>query len=72
VTVLNFPLVALATALTVAVFAFGVRRLIGLPLSTLRTLLAGLIAFFAASPIITAIGGPTVGQGRASCRGCGS
>ncbi len=59
-TALNFPLVALATALTVAVFAFGVRRLIGLPLSTFRTLLAGLIAFFAASPIITAISGPTV------------
>jgi len=63
-TALNFPLVALGTALTVAVFAFGVRRLIGLPLSTMRTLLAGLIAFFTASPIITAIGGPTVGQGR--------
>jgi ubiquinone biosynthesis protein len=60
VTALSFPLVALATALTVAVFAFGVRRLMGLPLSTFRTLLAGLIAFFAASPIITAISGPTV------------
>ena len=59
-TALNFPLVALVTALTVAVFAFGVRRLMGLPLSTFRTLLAGLIAFFAASPIITAISGPTV------------
>ena len=63
-TALNFPLVALGTALTVTVFAFGVRRLMGLPLSTLRTLLAGLIAFFVASPIITAIGGPTVAKGR--------
>jgi ubiquinone biosynthesis protein len=57
---LNIPVVVLATALTVLVFAFGVRRLIGLPLPALRTLIAGLIAFFAASPIITAIGGATV------------
>jgi ubiquinone biosynthesis protein len=63
-TALNFPLVALGTALTVAVFAFGVRRLMGLPLSTLRTLLAGLIAFFVAPPIIAAIGGPSVAKGR--------
>ncbi len=62
-TALDFPLVALGTALTVTVFAFGVRRLMGLSLSTLRTLLAGLIAFFVASPIITAIGGPTVAKG---------
>ena len=60
-TALNFPLVALGTALTVTVFAFGVRRLMGLPLSALRTLLAGLIAFFVASPIIAAIGGPAAG-----------
>jgi ubiquinone biosynthesis protein len=57
---LNIPAIALGTALTVLVFAFGVRRLMGLPLSPLRTLIAGLIAFFAASPIITAIGGPAV------------
>jgi ubiquinone biosynthesis protein len=63
-TALNFPIVALGTALTVTVFAFGVRRLMGLPLSALRTLLAGLIAFFVASPIIAAIGGPTVARGR--------
>jgi len=63
-TALNFPLVALGTALTVTVFAFGVRRLTGLPLSALRTLLAGLIAFFVASPIIAAIGGPAVAKGR--------
>ena len=63
-TALDFPLVALGTALTVTVFAFGVRRLMGLPLSALRTLLAGLIAFFVASPIIAAIGGPAVAKGR--------
>jgi ubiquinone biosynthesis protein len=57
---LNIPVLAFGTALTVLVFAFGVRRLMGLPLSPLRTLIAGLIAFFAASPIITAIGGSTV------------
>ena len=60
VTALTVPLVAVATTLTVLVFAFGVRRLIGLRLSALRTLAAGLIAFFAASPIITAIAGSAV------------
>jgi ubiquinone biosynthesis protein len=57
---LNYPLVALGVVVTVLVFAFGVRRLLGLPLAPLRTLLAGLIAFFTAQPIITAIGGPSV------------
>ena len=57
---LNIPATALAIAVTVLVFAFGVRRLMGLPLSPLRTLIAGLIAFFAATPIITAIGGPAL------------
>jgi hypothetical protein len=59
VTALNVPLVAIATALTVLVFAFGVRRLIGLPRSILRVLAAGLIAFFVAPPIIRAMGGGT-------------
>ena len=59
-TALNIPLVAVGTALTVLVFAFGVRRLLGLPLSGLRTLTAGIIAFFVAPPIIRAIGGATV------------
>ena len=58
--VLNFPLLAFGIALTVLVFAFGVRRLLGLRLAPLRTLLAGLIAFFSAQPIINAIGGPSV------------
>ncbi len=59
-TALTIPAFAFATALTVLVFTFGVRRLMGLPLSPLRTLIVGLIAFFAVSPIATAIGGPAV------------
>jgi ABC1 atypical kinase-like domain len=49
VTALSVPLVAIATALTVLVFAFGVRRLIGLPLSFLRALAAGREPLAAAS-----------------------
>jgi hypothetical protein len=56
VTALDLPLLAVGTILTVLLFAFGVRRLLGLRLSTLRTLAAGLIAFAVASPIITTIG----------------
>jgi hypothetical protein len=41
VSALNIPLIAFGTALTVLVFGFGVRRLMGLPLSPLRTLIAG-------------------------------
>ena len=66
---LNFPLAALATALTVLFFAFGVRRLLGLPLSAFRTLLAGLIAFFSASPIILALGGSSVSRSRTTLPG---
>jgi hypothetical protein len=58
--VLNFPLVAIGAALTILVFAVGTRRLLGLRLPLLRTLLAGVIAFFVAQPIISAIGGPSV------------
>ncbi|HEY2239201.1 MAG TPA: AarF/UbiB family protein [Streptosporangiaceae bacterium] len=61
--VLNSALVAFGVALTVLVFAFGVRRLLGLSLAPLRTLLAGLIAFFSAQPIVGAIGGPSVASG---------
>ena len=68
-TVLNYPLAASATALTVLLFAFGVRRLLGLPLSALRTLLAGLIAFFCASPIILALGGSSVSRTRTTLPG---
>ena len=67
--ILNFPLAAVATALTVLLFAFGVRRLLGLPLSALRTLLAGIIAFFCASPIILALGGSSVSRSRTTLPG---
>ena len=67
--ILNFPLAAVATALTVLLFAFGVRRLLGLPLSAFRTLLAGLIAFFSASPIILALGGSSVSRSRTTLPG---
>jgi ubiquinone biosynthesis protein len=67
--ILNFPLAAVATALTVLLFAFGVRRLLGLPLSAFRTLLAGLIAFFCASPIILALGGTSVSRSRTTLPG---
>src|SRR5262249_41733973 len=57
VTVLRIPLFAVFTVLTVLVLAVGVRRLMGMTLSPLRTVIAALIAFFAASPIITAMAG---------------
>jgi ubiquinone biosynthesis protein len=57
VTVLSIPLFAFFTVLTVLVMAAGLRRLIGMTLSPQRTVIAALIAFFAASPIITAMAG---------------
>ena len=48
--------VVLAVVLTVPVYAFAVRRLLGLRLSPLRAWIGGLIALAWASPIITAIG----------------
>jgi hypothetical protein len=48
--------VILAVVLTVPVYAFAVRRLLGLRLSPLRAWIGGLIALACASPIITAIG----------------
>jgi ubiquinone biosynthesis protein len=62
-TALTVPLLAIGTALTVMLFAFGVRRLLGLRLPLLRTLVAGVIAFLVASPIITAIAGSVVTSG---------
>jgi hypothetical protein len=56
-TVLVLPLIFVFTALTVLVFAFGARRLPGLRFSFLRTLIAGVLAFLIASPVITAISG---------------
>ena len=60
---------AIGVVLTILVFAFGVRRLLGLRLAPLRTLAAGLIAFFVAQPIISAIGGPAVRRGAATLPG---
>jgi hypothetical protein len=48
--------VVIAVVLTVPVYAFAVRRLLGLRRSPLRAWLGGLIALACASPIITAIG----------------
>jgi ubiquinone biosynthesis protein len=55
--ILTVPLFAFFTVLTVLVMAVGLRRLMGMTLSPLRTVIAALIAFFAASPIITAMAG---------------
>ena len=60
VTVLSVPLFAFFTVLTVLVLAVGLRRLMGIALSPLRTVIAALIAFFVASPIITAMAGGAV------------
>jgi ubiquinone biosynthesis protein len=60
VTVLGIPLFAFFTVLAVLLLAAGLRRLIGTTLSPLRTVIAALIAFFAASPIITAMAGAAV------------
>jgi len=60
VNVLGIPLFGFFTVLTVLFLAVAMRRLMGMTLSPLRTLVAALIAFFAASPIITAMAGATV------------
>ena len=60
VTVLSIPLFAFLTVLTVLLLAAGLPRLIGTTPSPLRTVIAALIAFFAASPIITAMAGAAV------------
>ena len=52
VTVLTIPLFAFFIVLTVLVLAAGLRRLMGITLSPLRTVIAALIALFSASPII--------------------
>jgi hypothetical protein len=56
VSALTVLFVVLAVVLTVPVYAFAVRRLLGLHLSPLRAWIGGLIALACASPIITAIG----------------
>ena len=62
VTVMSIPLFAFFTVLTVLVLAAGLRRLMGIALSPLRTVIAALIAFFVASPIITAMAGAAVSR----------
>jgi ubiquinone biosynthesis protein len=57
---LTVPFLVTGTALTVLLFVFGVRRLVGLRLGLLRTVIAGVIAFLVASPIITALAGNSV------------
>jgi len=60
VTVFSIPLFAFFTVLTVLAFSAALRRLIGTQLSPMRTVIAALIAFFSASPIITAMAGAAV------------
>jgi len=62
VSALTYPLSAVLTVVMVLVFAASVRRLLGLYFSPLRTLIAGLLAFFLATPIIDSISGDTVGN----------
>jgi len=58
-TALSWFVLVIGAALTVLLFAFGVRRLIGVRLPPLRTLAAEIIAVLVFSPIVTAmIGGP--------------
>ena len=58
-TALSWSVLVIGAALTVLLFAFGVRRLIGVRLPPLRTLAAAIIAALVFSPIVTAmIGGP--------------
>src|ERR1019366_792983 len=49
------PFFVIGTVLTALLWGFGVRRLLGLRLPLLRTLIAGILAFLVAPPIITAI-----------------
>jgi ubiquinone biosynthesis protein len=60
VTVVSIPVFAFFTVLSVLLLAACLRRLMGMTLSPLRTVIAALIAFFAASPIITAMAGAAV------------
>jgi ubiquinone biosynthesis protein len=60
VTAFTFPLLAFFTVITVLVFSVGLRRLMGMRLSPLRTVIAAVIALLSASPIITAMAGPAL------------
>ena len=54
-TAVNIPFLVIGIALTAPLFAFGVRRMLGLRLPLLRTLVAGVIVVLVAAPVITAI-----------------
>ena len=72
-TALSWSALVIGAALTLLLFAFVVRRLIGVRLPVLRTLAAGVIAVLVFSPIVTAmIGGPGFPGRAARCRPCGS
>ncbi|MBV8941421.1 MAG: hypothetical protein JO321_05305 [Solirubrobacterales bacterium] len=58
--ILVLPLQLLAVVVTVLLFVFGVRRLLGVRLSPLRTLAAGIIAFALAPLVINAVGASVV------------
>ncbi|HTU72475.1 MAG TPA: AarF/UbiB family protein [Trebonia sp.] len=57
---LSVPLFAFFTVVTVIILAASLRRLMGMTLSPLRTVIAALIALFSASPIVTALAGAAV------------
>jgi ubiquinone biosynthesis protein len=58
-TALSWSVLVIGATLTLLLFAFGVRRLIGVRVPALRTLAAGVVAVLVFSPIVTAmIGGP--------------
>ena len=58
------------TFVAVPIYSLGVRRLLGLRLGLLRTLIAGAIALLVVSPLISELSGGT-NAGRESCRACG-
>lgn len=55
--------VALFTIVTVAAFAFAVRGLIGVRVSLVRLVMAGMVAFLLATPILQALVGPDADTG---------
>ena len=57
-TALTDAILMTGIAVTALLFAFGVRRLLGLQLPLPRTLIAGVNAYWPVSPIINAIARP--------------
>lgn len=56
-TTLNVPFLVIGVGVSVLVYAYGVRRLLGLRLSPLRALIGGIVALGVGSPIVSSIGG---------------